>query len=276
MRIALFGGRDTDDPRHISVTLPALLRQTPGIEVVDGLPPGQEADMAVSFGGDGTMLATVRALDGRPVPVLGINTGRLGYLTAIDASNPRCTPADIVQLITLGALRPVTRTMLHVTTLGDRNMASLPCSYALNEVAITRDAGTQTMTCHTDLNGRPLASYVGDGLIVSTPTGSTAYNLSVGGPLLQPTLGAVILSPIAPHSLAMRPLVLGFPSVIDIRATSRGGSVRIALDGQGVSAPSGTWLRIRRARRTATILTVEDHSFVRALRTKLHWGYDPR
>lgn len=273
MRVALFdGGRGHRDASHIASTLPALLARTPGVELVEGLPPGQGADMAISFGGDGTMLSTVRALDGRDIPVLGVNTGHLGYLTAIDADDPSLTPEAIVDLIMMGSLRSVTRAMLHVTTPGDRPVKALPWAYALNEVAVTRDADTQMMTCHTSLNGRPLASYEGDGLIVATPTGSTAYSLSVGGPLLQPSLGAVVLSPIAPHSLTMRPLVLSLPSVIDIHAASRASTVRVALDGQGVALPSGVHLRIRRARRTARILTVPEHTFERTLRGKLHWG----
>lgn len=226
--------------------------------------PGN-TDLAISIGGDGTFLRTARWLRGNQVPVLGINTGHLGFL----AENNSDDADAIVRLITSGNARVERRMVLKVE--GD----SIPDGewlYALNEVAILKGAASM-IDVEVNVDGFHLADYRADGLIAATPTGSTAYNLSVGGPIMAPSLDCMVLSPIAPHTLTLRPVVVGGSSVVEAVVESRASEFRLSIDGSSVSLPCGAKIRISRAGHDVLTVHSPGENFASTLRSKLLWGH---
>lgn len=234
---------------------------------VDKLPG--RCDIVVSVGGDGTFIKTARWAGKREVPILGINGGHLGYLADADLADAERFVDDIVA----GRLTFEARTVLHVRVGCE---TAIPYPYALNEVAVLKDDTASMINIKADIDGRHLAQYPADGLIISTPTGSTAYNLSVGGPVIAPETPALVVSPVAPHALTMRPIVVPDDSVLDIRVRSRVETYRLALDGRSVSLPLTADIRIEKARFRTIIARLGGADFVHTLRTKLLWGVDPR
>lgn len=224
-----------------------------------------EADLAVSLGGDGTFLRTALWVADKRIPIVGVNTGHLGYLTALSIDQLINLPA----LISSDRLRIESRSMLEVTS------PALPAStgrYALNEVAVLKEESASMIQAEVSLGGLPMASYRADGIIICTSTGSTAYNLSVGGPIVQPTLDVCVISPIAAHSLSMRPLVFDARESVEIIPRSRARHVRIALDGRSTTLDVETPIVIRKAPFKVMVMQTSGHTFADALREKLHWG----
>lgn len=231
--------------------------------VVDG--NDFEADLAVSLGGDGTFLRTAMWVGDKEIPIIGVNTGHLGFLTAL--------PVDrLPQLLDeLGgdAFRMESRGVLELCSpFIDPHSAP----YALNEIAIAKVETSSMIKADVSIDGKPLAQYSADGLIVCTATGSTAYNLSVGGPIVQPTVDVCVLSPVAAHSLTMRPMVVDGRSAIRIVPSGRASHVRLSLDSRYYEIETGTPVEIRRAPFTVRVLQPADRSFADILRDKLHWG----
>lgn len=231
--------------------------------VVDG--NDFEADLAVSLGGDGTFLRTAMWVGDKEIPIVGVNTGHLGFLTAL--------PVDrLPQLLDeLGgdAFRMESRGVLELCSpFIDPHSAP----YALNEIAIAKVETSSMIKADVSIDGKPLAQYSADGLIVCTATGSTAYNLSVGGPIVQPTVDVCVLSPVAAHSLTMRPMVVDGRSAIRIVPSGRASHVRLSLDSRYYEIETGTPVEIRRAPFTVRVLQPADRSFADILRDKLHWG----
>ena len=222
-----------------------------------------EADLAVSIGGDGTFLRTAMWVAGRDIPIVGVNTGHLGYLSAIPVG--RLT--SLLQMIEDGAFRAEHRSLLQVV---EPQLKIWP--YALNEVAVTKCDRSSMIVARTLVDGSSLADYKADGLIVATPTGSTAYNLSVGGPIVQPAAPVMVLSPIAAHSLSMRPLVISDESEISITVNCRKSHFRLSLDGRSVLLDEGTTVVMRRAPFVITALQLAEHDFASTLRDKLSWA----
>lgn len=226
-------------------------------------------DFAVSLGGDGTFLRTAAHIGQRGTPLVGINTGRLGFLSHI-------TPAEVASAfaaIAQGHYHIEERTLLAVESAGE----PLHCTpYALNEVAILKHDNSSTIDIITKVDGQELARYMADGLIVSTPSGSTAYALSAGGPILSPAVNAWVLAPIAPHSLSMRPLVLSDSSVLQLHINSRNGNYLVAIDGRNQSLHAGTTLTLRKAPFTLKVVQLADKNYYTNLREKLMWGADHR
>ena len=222
-----------------------------------------EADLAVSIGGDGTFLRTAMWVAGRDIPIVGVNTGHLGYLSAIPVG--RLT--SMLQMIEDGAFRAEHRSLLQVV---EPQLKIWP--YALNEVAVTKGDRSSMIVARTLVDGSSLADYKADGLIVATPTGSTAYNLSVGGPIVQPAAPVMVLSPIAAHSLSMRPLVISDESEISITVNCRKSHFRLSLDGRSVLLDEGTTVVMRRAPFVITALQLAEHDFASTLRDKLSWA----
>lgn len=222
-------------------------------------------DVALSIGGDGTFLRTARMVARNGIPILGINTGHLGYLAAATFNDIDKAIADLLEK----KYKTGSRTMLEINY--DCNV-EIDNTLALNEVAVLRQDNCSILGMHTCVNGVNLTTYRGDGLVVSTPTGSTAYNLSVGGPLIEPSANVIVLSPISPHSLTMRPLVLGDNSVIEIETRSRESQYLVSLDGQVYSFPSGTKITVRKSDTEVKIIELSDHNFADTLRKKLMWG----
>ena len=231
------------------------------------------ADAAISIGGDGTFLRTARWVGPKEIPIIGFNTGHLGFLAEESLAD---APATVDNLLA-GNFFIESRSLLEVKASGENLRQSISgWAYALNEVAILRHDSASMITVHTFLDDIEVASYQGDGLIISTPTGSTAYNLSVGGPIIQPTAPCWALSPVAPHALTMRPLVVSDSHVITTRVDSRADTYRANLDGRQLVLPIDVSLHIRRAPFAIKVIHMDGHTFVDTLSSKLLWGISRR
>ena len=227
------------------------------------------ADIAISFGGDGTLLRTASRVGNKAIPVLGINAGRLGFLTA--SSNEGID--DIIERVHNGDYDIDKRILIEASTDGEE-LKSYPC--ALNEIAIMKHDSSSMITLKATINGCDTITYQADGLIVATPTGSTGYSLSVGGPIIAPEAGVLTLTPIAPHSLTARPLVVSDSTTIEISVSSRSGNYLIAIDGRNESCDESTAVTIRKAGYSQLIIRHRCHSFIQNLQEKLMWGADIR
>lgn len=251
---------------------PVLEKETaalaPSATVVTALKsdlPGQ-VDLLIVLGGDGTLLSMARAVGDLGVPMLGVNLGGLGFLTATTLEE--MLPA--LEAVMAGAMAIEERTMLGARLVRDGQ--ALGEHIALNDVVITKSAMSRIIELSVSVDGRHATSYRADGLIVATPTGSTAYNLSVGGPILFPTLDAVVLTPIAPHTLGNRPIVL--PGTQRIEILLKGDQeVMLTMDGQvGVHLRERDVVQVEQARARIRLLRFPQKDFFSVLRTKLKWG----
>ena len=226
----------------------------------------QPADsVMVCYGGDGTLLDAVTLLDDTSTPVVGINCGRLGYLTADDGKGI----AELFERIARHSLTFEHRQMLRAE--GDIPEAVV----ALNEIAIHRHGATM-ISVETLINDKPVATYHGDGLIVATPTGSTAYSLSAGGPVLDPMCRCFILSPLAPHNLTMRPVVVPDNSTIKLRVRTRSGEAFLSADNRTFSLADGAEVTLSRAEKELILAVPHNNTFYDTLREKMMWGVDKR
>lgn len=220
------------------------------------------------YGGDGTLLEGIQRLDGAEIPVAGINSGHLGFLTSAPQNGIR----EIFEQIRTGTLRCEARPMLEVR--GDFGGGGTPL-HAINEVAVQRQ-GAGMIAVETYIDGQMVATYCGDGLLVSTPTGSTAYSLSAGGPVVAPSCGCLILTPIAPHNLTMRPIVVPDRSEITLRVHARQADSALSADNEAFRIADGARFTIRRAQRRFFLAVAHNISFYDTLRNKMMWGVDPR
>ncbi|MBQ2126157.1 MAG: NAD kinase [Bacteroidaceae bacterium] len=227
------------------------------------------ADIAISFGGDGTLLRTASRVGNKAIPVLGINAGRLGFLTA--SSNEDID--SIIEKIHNGDYDIDKRTLIEASTNG-AELKSYP--FALNEIAIMKHDSSSMITLKATINGCDTITYQADGLIAATPSGSTGYSLSVGGPIIAPEANVLTLTPIAPHSLSARPLVVSDDTSIEISVSSRSGNYLIAIDGRNESCDESTTITIRKAGYRQLIIRQREHSFIQNLQEKLMWGADIR
>ena len=239
--------------------------------VCNGILEGDDfqLDVALSVGGDGTFLRTAARVNRQNIPILGINTGRLGFLADVGSNEIEDTLNELFK----NYYRVEERTLL---CLQSKDPAYRGYNYALNEIAVLKRDTSSMITIHTYLDEEYLTSYQSDGLIVATPTGSTAYSLSVNGPIIYPNCANLLLSPVAPHSLNVRPLVIPDTVTITLSIESRGGSILLALDGRSEIFPSGIELVIRKADYTTKVIKRYNHTFYKTLREKLMWGADVR
>lgn len=229
--------------------------------------PPADADIVLTLGGDGTLLHAAAWCGDRRIPLLGVNTGHLGFLTSYSLSDTHLLLAD------LGTDRLLAerRTLLRVESPDAPPPEGL-WPYALNEVAILKAESASMISVHATTDLAYVADYRADGLIIATPTGSTAYNLSAGGPIIEPTLDCLALTPIAPHTLSLRPLVISSDTRLTTRTSSRCGTYRVALDGRSFTLPAESRLRIAAAADPLLLLRRADVPFPKLLRNKLHWG----
>lgn len=227
----------------------------------------KNADFIVALGGDGTVLRVARAASKWNVPVLGVNVGRLGFLAATEVGATYRTLSRILA----GQGRVEYRSMLSIeATIGGKKQGPF---LALNECVVRSGATGRILMLQAFIQDRPLAAFVGDGVIVSTPTGSTAYNLAASGPIVHPEVDVMILSPICPHSLFQRPLVVPTSEVIRIKLERPETSAVLSLDGQvNHSIASGDVVEVRQATERAPLLMDPDRSFYQVLQSKLKWG----
>ncbi|MCP4311364.1 MAG: NAD kinase [Bacteroidetes bacterium] len=228
----------------------------------------QDVDFLFSLGGDGTFLETVSLVRESGIPVLGVNIGRLGFLSYISQENME----ESLESVFSGKFDIEERMLLKVETSGgDLNGTGI----ALNEVRLYKNSGS-LITIHVRVNDEFLSAYWADGLLLSTPTGSTAYNLSVGGPIVVPQSRSVILSPIAPHNLTVRPLVLPDTAVLQLSVDSRDPQFQLSMDSHSIDLDVGTTVTICKAEETLKMIRIENISFYSTLRNKLMWGADKR
>lgn len=227
------------------------------------------ADMALSIGGDGTFLKAANRVGKKEIPILGINTGRLGFLADISPDQMEETFDEIYN----GTYRVEPRRVLKLTCNG-HVLKGYP--YGLNEIAVLKRDSSSMITIRAAINGESLNVYQADGLVISTPTGSTGYSLSVGGPILVPQSGTISLTAVAPHSLNVRPIVIRDDWEITLDVESRSHNFLIAIDGRSETCREGIQLTIRRANYQVHIVKRCRHSFFNTLREKMMWGMDNR
>ena len=257
---------------YVDADFSDFLRDTFGFEpAVAGILSGDEFDLevAISMGGDGTFLRTAARVNRQNIPILGINTGRLGFLADVGSTEVEETLEEVFKHY----YRVEERTLLR---LGTETRAYHGYTYALNEIAVLNRDTSSMITIHTELNGEYLTSYQADGLVIATPTGSTAYSMSVNGPIILPQDNSLVLSPVAPHSLNVRPLVIPDSYTITLRVESRNKYFLISLDGRSEIFPLGVELKMRKADYTAKVVKRYNHTFYQTLREKLMWGADVR
>jgi NAD+ kinase len=228
-----------------------------------------DLDLAISVGGDGTFLKTAARINKQSIPILGINTGRLGFLADTGSSELDDTLDEIFR----NDYRTEERTLLRLHT---KERLFTGYNYALNEIAVLKRDTSSMITIHASIDGDFLTSYQADGLIVATPTGSTAYSMSVNGPILVPRSRSLVISPVAPHSLNVRPLVVPDTSVITLTIESRSEHFLVSLDGRSGIFPAGALLTVSKADYTTRIIKRHRHTFYETLRDKLMWGADTR
>ena len=224
-----------------------------------------EEAVMVCYGGDGTLLEGVHHLGGMDLPVIGINGGHLGFL----ALAPRENIKEVFDGIAEGKLHLEQRDLLCIEGLGQEPL------YALNEVSIQR-LGASMISIDATIDNNPVATYNGDGVILSSPTGSTAYSLSAGGPILAPSCRSFLLTPLAPHNLTMRPIVMPDSSVVTLHINTRDNETSISTDNRTFKISNDTVLTIKKAKRYIRLAVPHNISFFDSLRNKMMWGVDIR
>jgi NAD+ kinase len=237
------------------------------LEVLEQDALAATVDLVVALGGDGTMIATARLLDNRSVPVVGINYGTLGYLTEVRVDEM----TDALDAILNGDYRLDRRLMLAAELW--RGEERLMRQRVLNDVVVSKSALARIIEIETRLDTQFVNLFRADGLIVSTPTGSTAYNLSAGGPIIYPSMSAVVITPICPHTLSNRPLVVPDSAEIEVTLRTPKEEVALTLDGQvGFSLEVGDRVRITKSRTTFNLVQPLNRNYFEVLRGKLKWG----
>ena len=221
------------------------------------------------MGGDGTFLRTASMVGHKEIPILGVNMGRLGFLADINVNDIEHTIAALYQ----EDYSVETRAVIQVETDGEP-LQGYPC--ALNDVAILKRDNASMITIHACINGETLTTYQADGLIMSTPTGSTAYSLSVGGPIIVPGTHVFSLTAVAPHSLNVRPIVFSEDAVVDLTVETRSHNFLVALDGRSEKLPDSTRLTLRKAPYRVQVIKRSGTRYFHTLREKMMWGADQR
>ena len=228
-------------------------------------------DLLVSIGGDGTILRAITYVTDLQVPIVGINTGRLGFLATIQTSEI----SDAFDSIFNKRYKISERSLLAIETIPE-NKDLTEINFALNEIAVSRKNTTSMITVETKLDGEYLTSYWSDGLIISTPTGSTGYSLSCGGPVITPEAKSLVLTPIAPHNLNARPLVIPDSTEIMLRVSGREDYFLVSLDSRIATLHNSAVIKIKKADFTVHMIELYEESFLDTLRKKLLWGEDKR
>ncbi len=245
-----------------------LTSSAPGVQTVSRAELAAQADLIIVVGGDGTLLKAANAIAARPVPLVGVNLGRLGFLTDI---TPERLQEDLAAILK-GEFSREER--LQLDSCLQRAGGKQGCSTALNDVVVQKSDGGRLIEFETHVDGHFVCAHRADGIVVATPTGSTAYALSGGGPILHPAMDAILLVPICPHTLGDRPIVVAGGSKIEIVLThSHGGKAQITWDGQRAEPIAvGERVELKRAEQRITFIHPRGYDYYKILRTKLHWG----
>ncbi|WP_108868668.1 NAD kinase [Aquimarina aquimarini] len=228
-------------------------------------------DLFFSIGGDGTILKTITYVRDLGIPIAGINTGRLGFLATIQKEEIK----DSIALILNKKFYTSSRSLVTVETSPATDEFGV-LNFAMNEIAVSRRNTTSMITVHTTLNNEFLTSYWADGLIVATPTGSTGYSLSCGGPVMMPDAESMVLTPIAPHNLNARPLVIPDNQKIELQVSGREDTYLVSLDSRIHALPNETTIIIKKASFKINMVVLQEDSFLKTLRKKMLWGEDKR
>jgi NAD+ kinase len=281
IRLGVIGNRDYPDLERVLQRLLAIAASL-GVDVhleatlrdfgtASTLPPvdPENVDALLTLGGDGTLLRGARFLAGREIPVLGVNLGRLGFLSA-------CGPEDLenaVRRLASGDFRGEPRMMLE----GRPGLTDDPRRwYALNDIVLHKSGKARVIWLRVEVDGEEVGSYAADGIVLSTPTGSTAYNLSVGGPVVVPLHASIIISPISAHALSIRPVVVPPDATIVVHADDDGTERLVTVDGQvGATLGTSETLVVRRASRSVILVRFPEMTFFTRMRRKLGWGLPP-
>lgn len=226
-------------------------------------------DFFFSVGGDGTLLESVTHIGDRETPILGINTGRLGFLATTSTNDIK----EAIKNITSGYYHFDDRTLIHVESNKDLFEG---LNFGLNEFTVTKRDSSSMIVVHTYIDGEYLNSYWADGLIISTPTGSTGYSLSCGGPVILPQSSNFVIAPVAPHNLTVRPMIISDNSVISLEVEGRSKNFLISLDSRSKVIDSTVQLAVSKENFKARLIKLNDNNFLNTLRNKLNWGWDAR
>lgn len=255
------------DPPFYEFLASNNLHNIENVEIIDS--NDFSADFVISYGGDGTLLRTASRVSDKGIPILGINGGRLGFLTYVSHTDIEAS----IDCLHNGNYSIEERSIIEVTT-SEGELRNYP--YALNEIAVMKHDSSSMMTLITTLNGGDSIIYQADGLIVATPSGSTGYSLSVGGPIIAPDAGVMVLTPIASHSLGARPIVVNDDTEVTIKVNSRSHNFLIAIDGRNESCPEEYVLTIKKAPYKQRLIRCNGCSFIKNLHDKMMWGADTR
>lgn len=227
-------------------------------------------DILISIGGDGTILRAATFVRDSGIPILGVNAGRLGFLAKVQKENIE----SFLQILLEKKYTISERTLLSMQC--SPNNTEIEINFAMNEVTVSRKDTTSMITIDTYLNGEHLNSYWADGLIISTPTGSTGYSLSCGGPILTPEVKGLVITPIAPHNLSARPLVIPDDTEIKLKVSGREDQYLVSLDSRINSINNNSELIIKKTPFTIRMVEIPEETFLNTLRSKLLWGEDKR
>ncbi|WOK06437.1 NAD kinase [Imperialibacter roseus] len=290
MRIALHGHKFNSDTipfiqevisflqdRNVELVVSQIFRKhatKAGFDLPDGQDlsktnPMEPLDAIISLGGDGTLLETVTYVKHAETPILGINTGRLGFLANISKLDIQSALTSFFEQRFTYDYRTLLRLETNKEVFGDT-------SFALNEFTITKKDTSSMITVKCYINGEYLNSYWADGLMVSTPTGSTGYSLSCGGPVILPHSNNFVITPVSPHNLNVRPLIVPDESVISFVIESRGRNFLASLDSRSHTVDSSVEMSVRKEDFRAKLIQLHGYSFLDTLRNKLNWGFDLR
>jgi len=229
----------------------------------------QEMDFVLSVGGDGTLLDTVCLVGEYEIPIVGINSGRLGFLATVAKEN-----IDLaIEALIAGDFTIENRALVSVHT---EKQIFNGVNFGLNEFTIHKRDTSSMITIHTYIDGQYLNSYWADGLIIATPTGSTGYSLSCGGPLITPGARNFVITPVSPHNLNVRPIIISDESEMSFRIEGRGEKFLVSLDSRSTTIDASDELRLKKADFSAKLVKFTNYSFFDTLRQKLNWGFDMR
>ena len=228
-------------------------------------------DMLISIGGDGTILRAATLVRKSGIPILGINAGRLGFLASVQKENIE----SFLQFVIDKKYTISSRTLLSLSC-SPKNSDFKDINFAMNEITVSRKDTTSMITIETYLNGEYLNSYWADGLIIATPTGSTGYSMSCGGPILTPEVKSFVITPIAPHNLNARPLVIPDKTEIRLKVSGREEHYLVSLDSRIASVKNESVLTIKKTPFKINLVEIPEETFLKTLRNKLLWGEDKR
>jgi len=269
MKIILFASKDDDFIANLVKKIYEISVKSGAELVFADKTDDFTADFAISLGGDGTFLTTASKIGAKNIPILGINAGRLGFLADIGEKEID----TVLPAIIAGKYRIKERSVLQMS-LSNRESPTIP--FALNEIAVLKTDDFSMINITAFIDNKQINVYRSDGLIVATPTGSTGYSLSVGGPILTPSAKNFVIVPVASHSLTVRPLVICDDCKIKLKVSSRTGSCQIAVDGRSFNISDKTEILIKKANFNIKSIQPQNHSFYNTLKNKLMWGKDAR